>query len=160
MAATAFTFSIDSNGMLSWQNEQTLERYHALRKEGYEIKLSDFDMFLAFNNQQFKEGLASIRPLTEGEKPIRAFVGVYGTKDGVNKYLAHIDSINKRIAEECDPQEVYCYEYNNHECYLAFDGDLDAMNLIVDLFGYERAKEVKRYSDYAEIEIFKPKDNK
>lgn len=46
--------------------------------------------------------------------------------------------------KECDPQEVYFYEYNNHECMIAWDGDKEAYDLIVGYWGEEVAKTIKR----------------
>ena len=48
------------------------------------------------------------------------------------------------VKEECDPQEVYFYEYNNHECQYAFDGDYEVYKLVSDIFGEYIASKIKR----------------
>lgn len=61
-----------------------------------------------------------------------------------------------RIKNECDPQEVYCYEYNNHECCIAFDGDIEAIRLVAGIWGVETAKTIKRRSAFYGVEeLFK-----
>lgn len=52
-----------------------------------------------------------------------------------------VDDSYKRVVEECDPQEVYFHEWNNHECM--FTDDTDAMKVVVRLFG-TKAGSVKR----------------
>ena len=47
------------------------------------------------------------------------------------------------MSEECDPQEVYDYEYSNHECSYVGD-DTEAIEIVIAYFGKERAKEVER----------------
>ena len=58
---------------------------------------------------------------------------------------------NKRIAAECNPQDVYNYEWDNYECMITYD-DEDAIKIIVDLFGVDAAKTVKRKYGYVGIE--------
>ena len=62
----------------------------------------------------------------------------------VKEILAFSDKLNKMVKEECDPQEVYFYEYNNHECQYAFDGDYEAYELVSDIFGEDIASKIKR----------------
>ena len=90
--------------------------------------------------------MASIRPLEDGEKLVSLGGGCYGTKDGADRLFKFYDEVNEKIKNECDPQEVYCYEYNNHESFYAFEGDLDAMKLVISIFGREAAQKVKRKS--------------
>ena len=57
----------------------------------------------------------------------------------------------KRIADECNPQDAYNYEWNNHECMITYD-DEDTIRIVVDYFGVEAAKTVKRKYGYTRIE--------
>ena len=59
--------------------------------------------------------------------------------------LTNIDR-EKQIPTECDPQEVYFYEYNNHECMFAWDGDKEAVEIIIRHWGKDVAKSLKRYN--------------
>lgn len=138
----------ENDGMLVWHNAKTIKRYKELCNERNTCDLSKFDMFCAFSNEQFAKNSKTIRPLREGEKYVAFGAGVYGTRDGIEKYLDFSRNISKRITEECDPQEVYCYEYNNYESFIAFDGDVDAIRLIAAIWGQEAASRIKRFSPF------------
>lgn len=49
-----------------------------------------------------------------------------------------------QVAKECDPQEVYFYEFNNYECMYAFDGDEEAIRTIINYFGVDVARTIHR----------------
>ena len=72
--------------------------------------------FFAFSTEQFNEGIEKYN-LT-GQKIYRGFGGLYGTKEGIEELMSFYDNLNNRIAKECDPQEVYDYEFGNHEQYI------------------------------------------
>ncbi len=58
--------------------------------------------------------------------------------------------MDKQIVEECAPQEVYDDEFANHECgYVG--NDEEAIEIVVGLFGAEKAKTVERKYGYCEI---------
>ena len=63
---------------------------------------------------------------------------------GIKEILAFSDMLNNMVRKECDPQEVYFYEYNNHECQFHFDGDYDAYRFVTKIFGEETASKIKR----------------
>ena len=67
-----------------------------------------------------------------------------GTRSGIRGMLEFYDKRDKQISQECDAQEVYFYEYNNHECCYGWEGDAPAYELIVDYFGEDIAKTIKR----------------
>lgn len=142
------------DGMFSYKNDKTLKRYHELWKSLQEADLSKFDMFAAFSKEQFEKGLKSIRPLNDGEKLCSLGAGIFGTKDGIKKYLNLIKVTHKKIAEECDPQEVYVYEFNNFESAIAFDGDENAIKIVADIFGIDTARKVKRRCAYYSLDNY------
>lgn len=43
-------------------------------------------------------------------------------------------------------------EYNNFESFIAYDGDVDAIRLVVDYWGWETAKSIKCFSAFYSIE--------
>jgi len=134
----------DRDGVIRMENVQTLKRYHQLNEEAYNVNLADFDCFWAYDQKQFDEGLARIgKPK---DKIYRYGNGLFGTHDGFMRYMDYLDKKNERIKEECDPQEVYFDEFNNHECMLDWDGDTAAIELMMDIFGDEVAKSLKRYN--------------
>lgn len=67
----------------------------------------------------------------------------------IEDWLARWEKKKELIKENCKPQEVYFVEYNNLECMLDFDGDEEAWNDVVDIFGEERCKkEIKRITTW------------
>lgn len=106
-------------------------------------------VFFAFSNKQFAENKikAGIGP---EEKIYRGPAGSYGTKEGLLNMVNFYDNKHEKIKNNCDPQEVYDYEFNNHECSYVYD-DEEAINIVIDYFGEDRAKQVKRR--YANKEI-------
>lgn len=58
----------------------------------------------------------------------------------------------EQTAKECDPQEVYFYEFDNHESMVAWDGDYDAIKVVIDIFGVDVARKVKRYNAEHDID--------
>lgn len=139
-----FSPDLDNDGMLNYKNAKTLKRYHELVNERMYVDTKKFDVFFAFSKEQFEEGLKSIRPLAEGEKLVSIGGGGFATKDGAKRLFEFYDSIEAKIKAECDPQEVYVCEYNDHECCIAWDGDLEAIKIILSTFGEEAARKIKR----------------
>ena len=98
--------------------------------------------FFAFSNQQFAEGMKEHK--LEGQKIFHGGAGLYGTKEGIDEFMKFYDKLHDRIKEECAPQEVYDYEFGNHECEYVGD-DREAYEIVVGYFGAERvATDVKR----------------
>lgn len=149
-----FTFkqNWDNDGIMEWENAKTIDRYKELVDSRNRIKLTTFDCFIAFSDKQFKEGVDSIRPLSDGEKLISFCPGGYGTSDGVDRLIEYYDGIREQIISECDPQEVYCYEYNNYESCINYDGDKEAIKLIADYWGLDVARTINRKTAYYAIE--------
>lgn len=154
MTNNDFTFEQDFDryeGGLVWKNAKTLKRYRELSRQHAPAK----GWFAAFSNEQFSEGLSDLigKGEAKGEEDIKSFgAGVFGTVKGLKQMINFYRERDKRIAEECDPQEVYCEEYNNHECMIAYDGDLEAMRLCIDLFGADRCKDIKRFCAFYTFE--------
>lgn len=98
--------------------------------------------FFAFNLKQLEEGKAKAG-ITPGETIYRGGCGLYGTREGLRKFSADTDAILARVSVECDPQDVYNYEFNNYECELTCD-DQEAIRVIISHFGEEVARTVSR----------------
>ncbi len=104
-----------------------------------------FECFFAFSDSQYNEGIAKHN--LEGKKIFRGFGGLFGTQEGIAKLYADYDAIAKRITDECDPQEVYDYEFANHECGYTCD-DSEAMKIVISHFPSEKYELVKRKHKY------------
>lgn len=118
----------------------------------YEIKNRQpvlFECFFAFSNDQFKEGIAANN--LDGKKILRAAGGLFGTQEGIQKLYDDYDAIHSEISQKCDPQEVYDYEFDNHECSYTND-DTEAIKIAASYFTDEQAKTIKRRHAYVKIE--------
>lgn len=133
----------DANGSIIMSGHKTMGRYHQLCKERDGIDCYKHSCFFAFSNQQFEEGKKKAH-IKDGEKIYSVGAGMYGTAEGVKSFFAEMKSFNERIKEECDPQEVYFYEYNNHECMLSWDGDEEPVKLIARIWGDEAVSQIVR----------------
>lgn len=100
-----------------------------------------FECFFAFSDKQYKEGIAKHN--LEGKKILRGFGGLFGTHEGITKLYADYDAIAKKVSNECNPQEVYDYEFDNHECGYIHD-DSEAMKIVISHFEAEKYNSVKR----------------
>jgi len=134
----------DCDGSIRMENAQTIKLYDQIQQEIYNVKLGEFEFFYAFDKKQFEEGLARIGKTKD---QVRHFGGgLIGTKDGFKRYLDFLDKATERIAKECDPQEVYFDEFNNHECMIAYEGDTAAIELVMNIFGDEISQTLTRYN--------------
>jgi hypothetical protein len=119
-------------------NTSTKERYNKLSQEHAPLH----KCFFAFSNIQFEDGRIKAG-IGEDEKIYQDSYGLYGTKEGLEAVYEFYEDRRKRIAAECYPQDVYDYEWNNHECMITYD-DEEAIQIIIDYFGEEQAKTVER----------------
>lgn len=141
--------------MYDWKGAATLKRYRELYNQHPDTE--KYGVFYAFGKQQLADGVRSLINrgyIAEGEESrIRSYgCGLHGIPSEVERFLDFYKERNRRIAEECDPYEVYCYEYNNHESGISCDGDLGAISLIVDYWGEDVARTIRRRSAFYSIE--------
>lgn len=137
----------DNDGYLKIEDAETLRRYSELNEKMSNAPMKEFGIFFAFNKEQFEEGYAELvrsGKLKDGEKVVRTIGGGFAVKGATERLLDYYDGIEAQIKAECDPQEVYYYEYNNFECCIAYDGDYDAMKQIILTFGEDAARNVRR----------------
>lgn len=132
------------DGCVVMHNAKTIGRYKQLQHEKHNLDCYRYDCFFAFSDQQFTEGMKKIRPLKEGEKLVSVGAGMYGTRDGVDRFFAAYDEIDGRVKQECDPQEVYFYEYNNHESMISWEGDAEPFRIVSRIWGEETASKIVR----------------
>ena len=133
----------DNDGCLVLKGATTLKRYEEIREKTRKFRHPG--MTYAFGEKQMKEALDRLRPqLKEGEKIIYDRYGMLATPTALEAWKSALKEEREAIARECDPSEVYAYEYNNHECFYSFEGDEIPYGIVRDYFGEERASKVKR----------------
>lgn len=116
----------------------TLKRYLELANEQPSLE----GCFFAFNERQLKEGMAKIGVSSTSEIQ-SAGHGTYGTPEGLKKLYEEMNARDKKITEECNPQDIYKYEFDNHECKISLD-DTPVIELLLNYFTPEQLKGLKR----------------
>ena len=136
------TFKRDWNrdGFLVISDAKTLDRYEELEKQKHEV--SDKEIFFAFSDEQLQEGLK--KSGLSSEQIYHFGAGMFGTIEGHDRLYNKIKAIDENIRKECDPKEVYWYEYNNHESFINWEGDTDAWNKVLHIFGEEICSTIHR----------------
>lgn len=134
-----------TEGSVVMLNPQTIRFYQKTKDTHPDA--DEYGIFFAFNREQFDKGykhLVELGFIKDGDKIQVSGMGAYGTKESLDAFYDFYRNRDKLIPEKCDPQEVYFYEYNNYECMYAWDGDKDAYNTIVDIWGEDVAKRIIR----------------
>ena len=158
MTANGVTYYQDwekSEGGIYMVKPKTINRYMKIKEE--HPREEAYGVFFAFNKEHFQEGYKSLVKrgyVKDGDKITSGAMGIYGTADEIARFFDFYNERNKRIAKECDPQEVYFYEWNNHECM--FGDDDDVVKLIADYFGKEAAHKIHRVGGGRDINILVP----
>lgn len=148
------TYQADPNndGYVRMAGAMTLDRYKALK---YDEQPPQGNYFWAFDRNQLATGYMRLKEsgaVSEPKQLLNAGGGLFGTRQALdNLYMWEIKR-GARIADECDPQEVYLYEYNNHESFISWDGDLEPIKIIINIWGYEVAQNIDRLSATKTIE--------
>jgi len=136
-------------------NPRTIDRYKQIKNEHPDT--DEYGVFFAFSREQAAKGVKRLTELgkitDKTEIQYHPHVsGLYGTSEGITAFLEAYENRDKAIPQECDPQEVYFYEYNNHESMYAWDGDVEAIKLIIEYWGVDVARTIKRYNAAKTIE--------
>lgn len=156
----------NSEGSICMTNAKTVKRYHELKYDS-QPDCDKYGVFFAFSNEQFEKGykrLIELGHIKDGDKVKRysPVSGLFGASlEKLKSFFQFYADKDKVIREECDPQEVYFYEYNNHECMYDWEGDENAIRIIIDIWGADVARTIKRYSDSHSIDyILTPQEVK
>jgi len=112
--------------------------YHEIRDKQPEYD----EAFFSFSTEQFNDGLKKFNLSADDVKFCGA--GLYATDKGFTKIDEFYKEQRKEIGEKCDPQKVYDYEYDNHECSYTND-DTAPLELIEYYFGKEGLSKIKRH---------------
>lgn len=143
----------DNDGWLEIKGATTIEKYVQLRDE-FNKRETPY-IFFAFDEKKYEEGKERLKKngwLNEDEKLYNLGAGGFTTKRGYLKMTQEHKELKEKIQKQCNPQEVYWYEYNNHESFISWDGDLGAIEKVIEYFGEETAKRIKRKRAMYDIE--------
>ena len=143
----AYHLDWDMEGHIVIEQPKTVALYHKLK---YDDQPPAGDYFWAFSTEQFKQQLKAKK--LEGKPLCRVGGGLYGTHEGIEALETYYASVSERIRTECNPQEVYFYECNNHEYMYNWDGDEEALLLIVKYWGEDVARTIRRVRPMYSIE--------
>ena len=155
--ANSINYHLDweREGHIVIDNPQTIELYHKLK---YNDQPPAGDYFWAFSMEQFKQQLKAKK--LEGKPLCRVGGGLYGTHEGIEALEAYYASVSERIRTECNPQEVYLYECNNHEYMYNWDGDEEALLLVIKYWGVDTARTIRRVRPVYSIEEIVERDKR
>lgn len=103
------------------------------------------ECFFAFDDTQFNEAIKERNLNIEDIKSCGN--GLYGTIGGIKQFISNVKEKDKRISKECTPQEVYDYEFANHECGYVGD-DREAFEIVLYYFDPVVALGVQRRNAY------------
>lgn len=145
----------NSEGGIRMVAPKTIKLYYELRSEHPDT--DHYGVFYAFSGKQFEEGrkrLIEKGYLKESEKVCDAGYGLYGTRSEIDHYLDFYRERTEKVKTECNPQEVYFYEWNNHECM--FTDDDEALKCIIDTFGKEVAHTIHRVMEGTPTNVLAP----
>ena len=153
----SFYLDWEQEGHIVINNPQTVDLYHHLR---YEQQPPKGDYFWAFSQKQFDEAIKGKH--LEDAVIIRpsGCAGLYGTSKAIAELEAYYVSVAERIKNECNPQEVYLYECNNHEYMYNYDGDEEALLDIIRYWGEDVARTISRVRANYSIEEIVERDNR
>lgn len=146
----------DCDGAIRMVNPKTIDIYKSLRYR--QPNADEYGVFFAFSEDRFNEGynhLIELGLIKDGEKVVRSSripEMFCANKELLKKWWQFYYDNDKEISEKCNPQEVYFYEYNNHEAMINYEGDLEPIKIVASLFGREVAKKITRYSNYYSLD--------
>jgi hypothetical protein len=101
-------------------------------------------VFFAFSDKQLQEGLEKFGYKKSDIVHVNIpGLGLFGPKEKCEAFLGEYEKRAERVSNECNPQDVYDYEFGNYEC--DYTGtDEEAIGIVVSTFGKEKAKTVFR----------------
>lgn len=92
--------------------------YHEINEKAYKHNFEG--IFYAFSDKQFEEGMKKCG-YDENTKLVKDGMGGFGTKEAFDERRKFYKKINDEIREKCTPEEIFEYEWWNHECGLTYD---------------------------------------
>lgn len=115
--------------------------YVQLKKkfEEYENK----GIFYAFSKEQFEKGMKKCG-YDENTKLVQDGMGGYGTKEAFDERRNFYKEVEEEIRKTCTPEEIFKYEYWNHECEYTGEWD-EAIEMTKSYFPkFELTNEILR----------------
>lgn len=148
-----FGLKIQGNDCISW-NAKTINRYRELCDKQSNFTSPEITYIFAGSteeaNRKCDEWLKRI--CKTKDDIVVGPSGMVATKEAYKQWIDNINECNRLIKEECDPNEVYWYEFNNYECPINSEGDTRPIEFIIEIFGEEVARKIRRYRAFMTID--------
>lgn len=77
-------------------------------------------IFYAFDDEQFKRGLEKCGYTSE-TKILKDGFGGFGTREAFDRRHQFYKDTEEKIKRDCTPEEIFSFEYWNHECGYSYD---------------------------------------
>ena len=136
-----------NDGKLIIDGAKTLGRYKELTSRFNKCDSKVFEMVCGYDAKEMRKAKIEfekkVRKLKKGEYITYFGCGAFGTKEGYTKWIKYVNATRESISRECNPQEVYYYEYR---ALMTIEENCDkyAFGVVKEYFGSEVAKTVKR----------------
>lgn len=142
-SANGVKYYINRFGSVCMVKPKTIQKYKELCDQ--QLDLDSVGVFWAFSDEQFDKGLDKLKEkgmYSDEDTLVAIDGGGFLPKKNMPALRELLDSRRQKKAE-CDPQEVYFYEYN--ECEGMYScGEENAYDIVEHIFGKERASKVIR----------------
>ena len=89
-------------------------------------------IFYAFSDKQFEEGMKKCG-YDENTKLVKDGMGGFGTREAFNERHEFYKAVEEEIRQNCTPDEIFEFEYWNHECGYTYDYS-EALEITRDYF--------------------------
>lgn len=97
----------------------------------YDTQCDCDGVFFAFSEKQFSEGLEELG-VARGDVYSCGY-GMYATNEGATAWINFYTDLRERIKRECTPEEIFKFEFWNHECGYTYDIE-DALEIVQGYF--------------------------
>lgn len=136
---------------------KTTALYHQLK---YDDQPPAGDYFWAFSQEQFDRAIKDKHLEDANIVRVSGCGGLFGTSKAIADLETYYVNQRKRISVECNPQEVYFYECNNHEYMYNWDGDEEAIKIIMQYWGEDVARTIRRVRPAYSVAEIVERDNR
>lgn len=135
------------------KKEERIAKYCELKKKWNSKNY--VGTFYAIDEDDKKNGIKKILSLRNGNEELVQYTKhLFGWKRYLDEMVDKKYAIRNMIVSECNPQDVYDYEYKQNNCKIDPCGDVEAIKTIINIFGVEIANKIKRKNKHLTIKKY------